>query len=385
MLRALFVFATLGLLTVAGQAHAYPPEWTQYDPVSTDVVKDQTIGKTQELLEERGSVECIACHGETQDEYTGVIDTGEIIQATMSAALSCMNWELKGACIWMTCAVPPACVFDTSIKVQNHVPDIVIQSYDRANGEPWTESQDINQVSQGTSDSSWVTTMISWVEKSYSVTEVAGGRSSEAVKHDHVNLDFKLVDAYGNPAVVAFNALAKGTFGMVCAGRTYPFFPYYISNLDSIAWRWNLPEIFYPQSWAVFTPAYNLGTATNNYGSIYPRIGFLTQADGLKSGVVTAFRAMHFITRTSEPHLYFSIGEPGEPGYWPAPPLDQNDQETGVFQMLYPDKESSCQQFPLSATPSPTKRSDDGSYVWNFWKAYKCCERVGQTLVWHSG
>ena len=384
MLRMLRVIAALGLLLVVGQAHAYPPEWTNYDPASTDAVKAQTMGNTQALLEERGSIECIACHGETNDQYSGVINSADIIQETMSAALSCMNWDLKGACIWMTCLVPPACVFDTSVKVENFVPDMVIQSYDRANGEPWTESQDINQVSQGTSDSRWVTTMISWVE-SVPISEVAGGRSSEAVKHAHVNLDFKLVDAYGNPAVIAFNALAKSTFGLVCAGRTNPFFPYFISNLDSIAWRWNIPEIFYPQSWAVFVPAYNLGTATHKYGSIYPRTGFLTQADSLKSGVVTAFRAMHFITRTSEPHLYFTIGQPSEPGYWPAPPLDKDNKKTGMFQMLYPEKESSCQQFPLSATPSPSKRSLDGSYVWNFWKAYKCCERVGQTLVWHSG
>lgn len=81
----------------------------------------------------------------------------------------------------MTCAVPPLCVFKTSVKVQNHVPDIVIQSYDRANGEPWTESQDINQVSQGTSDSSWVTTLISWVE-SVPINKVAGGQSTESTK-----------------------------------------------------------------------------------------------------------------------------------------------------------------------------------------------------------
>jgi integrating conjugative element protein (TIGR03756 family) len=381
---SLLIFTAFGLMTVAGQAHAYPPEWTNYDPVSTDVIKTQTIGNTQKLLEERGSVECIACHGETDDQYSGVINSAEIIQSTMSAALSCMNWELRGACVWMTCAVPPLCVFKTSVKVQNHVPDIVIQSYDRANGEPWTESQDINQVSQGTSDSSWVTTLISWVE-SVPINKVAGGQSTESTKNKHVNLDFKLVDAYGNPAVIAFNTLAQSSFGLACAGRTHPFYPYFISNLDSIAWRWNLPEIFYPQSWAVFVPAYKLGSHSNMYGSIYPRTGFVTQADPLKTGVVTAFRAMHFITRQNEPHLYFTIGQNSEPGYWPAAPLDQNDGDTGLFQMLYPDKESSCQKFPMSGTPSPSKRSTDGSYVWNFWKAYKCCERVGQVLVWHSG
>ncbi|WP_303287770.1 TIGR03756 family integrating conjugative element protein [Marinobacter sp. SS8-8] len=378
------LLASVWLLLASGWAVGYPSDWTNYNPSSTDAVRDTTIGSTQQLLEQRGTVECIACHGETNDQYSGVINTIDITQQTMAAAMSCMDWELRGACVWMSCVVPPICTFTTSTKVKNFVPDLVVQSYDRANGEPWTESQDINQVSQGTSDSSWVTTMISWVEN-YNVTEVRGGQSNEAVKNDHVNLDFKLVDAYGNPALIAYNAMATGLFGMVCSGRSFPFFPYYISNLDSIAWRWNLPELFYPQSWAVGVPAYNLGTMTNNYGSIFPRMGFLTQADGLKSAVLTSFRAMHFITRTFEPHLYFSIGQPSEDGYWPAGPLDQNDKDTGVFQMLYPDNESSCAQFPMSAMPGPSKRSSDGSYVWNFWKAYKCCQRVGQTLVWHSG
>lgn len=51
---SLLIFTAFGLMTVAGQAHAYPPEWTNYDPVSTDVIKTQTIGNTQKLLEERG-------------------------------------------------------------------------------------------------------------------------------------------------------------------------------------------------------------------------------------------------------------------------------------------------------------------------------------------
>ena len=382
MKRYLLILFSLGLLAIAGQASAYPAEWTSYDPASTDVIRDSTMGSTQQQLDDRnGQLECISCH--TPTGYNGVINSLEIVEQTMSAALSCMDWQVRGACVWMSC-VGPICGFTISIKVKNHVPDLVVQSYDRANGEPWTESQDINIISQGTSDSSWVTTMISWVED-YNVQEVRGGRSNEAVAHDHVNLDFKLVDAYGNPALIAYNALASGLFGMVCAGRTFPFFPYYISNLDSIAWRWNLPELFYPQSWAVGVPAYNLGTWSNTYGSIYPRMGFLTQADPLKSAVVTTFRAMHFITRANEPHVYFSIGLPADDGYWPEGPLDQNDEDTGVFQMLYPDDESSCNQFPMSAMPGPSKRSSDGSYVWNFWKAYKCCQRVGDNLVWHSG
>jgi len=130
---------------------------------------------------------------------------------------------------------------------------------------------------------------------------------------------------------------------------------------------------------------WDLGTNYNNYGAIYPRHGFMTAQDPLKAAVLSAFRAAHVITRYAEPHLYYTIGQPETDGYWPAEPLDQDDSDTGMFQMLYPKKDSTCAQFPYSATPSISRRPTDGNYVWNFWKAYKCCKQQGQRLIYHTG
>lgn len=319
------------------------------------------------------------------EEYSGVINTSEVIQATMSASMSCMEWEFSGVCVWMTCTpVPPACSYSTSIKVKNHVPDLLFQSYDRSKGEPYTESQTINSTFQGDADSSWVTSLISLVED-YEVDGVRGGQSTEAKKDKHANLTFKLVDAYGNPAILAFNSMANSSSGTICESKLTPFFPYYISNLDSVAWRWNIPEMFYPQSWTPIFNEYELGTYENNYGPIYPRHGFMTAQDPLKSAVLSSFRAAHFITRNAEPHVYMTIKQSSQDGYWPSEPLDQNDRSTGTWQMLYPQKENTCHQFPYESSPSGERRSQDGSYIWNFWKSYKCCEREGQTLIYHTG
>lgn len=369
---------------ISSDAFAFPDAWTDFNPNDLNGARNETMGNTQDLLEARGSVECIACHGETDDNYSGVINTVEITQQTMSAALSCMNWEVRGICIWMSC-FGPFCSIQTNLKVKNHVPDLVVQSYDRANGEPWTESQDINQVSQGDADSSWVSTIIGWIED-FDVDSVGirGGVSTEGKKDQHANLNYKLVDAYGNPALIAYNALAQSTFGLACAGRTFPFFPYFISNLDSIAWRWDVPEMFYPQSWAPLITTYDLGNSANNYGAIYPRHGFMTAQDPLKAAVLSAFRAAHVITRAGEPHLYYTIQMSAE-GYWPSASLNQNDRDTGIWQMLYPKKDNDCQRFPYSGNPSISRRSSDGNYVWNFWKSYKCCQRAGQRLIHHTG
>lgn len=384
----------LTLIGLSQGAYSYPESWEEFNPNDLNAARDETMGNTQQLLEERGSVECIACHGEVDDEYEGVMDSLEISSATMNAALSCLDWEVRGVCIWMTCVLV-ACEFDYSIKVKNFVPELTVQAYDRANGEPWTESQDINQISQGDADSSWVTTIIGWIEN-YDVDDIGirGGVSTEGSKKQHANLNFKLVDAYGNPAIEAFNELAEST-GYVCGGTTTMFFPYYISNLDSIAWRWDVPEMFYPQSWLPLIQQWDLGSGstaslgfqskTNNYGAIYPRHGFMTAQDPLKAAVLSVFRAAHFITRSGEPHLYFSIDEDDEQGYWPPDPLDQDDSDTGQWQMLYPDEEDGCRSFPYSSSESASKRSTDGSYIWNFWRAFKCCEQEGAVLIFHAG
>ena len=143
--------------------------------------------------------------------------------------------------------------------------------------------------------------------------------------------------------------------------------------------------MFYPRSFVRMVRIYARDTTYNNYGAIYPRHEFMTAQDPLKSAVLAAFRAAHVIPRYAEPHLYYTVGQPATDGYWPYGPLDQNDGNTGEFQMLYPKTDTSCAKFPYSGDPSFVRRSGDGSYIWNSWKAYKCCKRQGQKLIYHTG
>lgn len=381
MKNILIVFITL---VWSCSTFAMPP--SSFDPSVLDSAKTSTIGNTQNLLQKRGSVECLSCHPRTAVNYPGVITTADIMQATLDADYrACMEWEPVGVCIWMTCVLV-ACDFQASVKVKNYVPELLVQAYDRANGEPWTESQNLNEISQGDADSSWVTKIIGMLE-SFDVSSVGvrGGTSTQAKGDKHANLKFKLVDAYGSPGSIAY--LAANSTGYVCEGVTTPFFPYYISNLDSIAWRWDVPEMFYPQSLAAVVSfgIWDLGGLSNNYGPIYPRHGFMMTTDPVKASVLASFRAAHFITRDFAPHLYFSINEGSRDGWWSPGPLEKDRPTTGKWQMLYPNKETTCESFPYSAQPSGSRRSTDGSYVWNFWREYKCCERKGAVLVFHSG
>jgi integrating conjugative element protein (TIGR03756 family) len=374
----------LFIFLISPNTFAYKDYWKKYDGTNLTPIRDDTIGKTQSTMQGQDD-KCNECHGATTEEYSGVMDSLDISKATMSAALSCLDWEVRGVCVWLTCVLL-ACDLDVSIKVKNFVPELTMQSYSRANGEPWSESQNVNHITKGDAGSSWVTKIISWIE-GFDVKQVGieGGTSTTGSKRLQENLDFKLVDAYGNPAIEIFNSLIAET-GYACGGTTTMFFPYYISNLDSIAWRWDVPEMFYPQSLLPLLTNNDLtGGSSNNYGPVFPRHGFTVSQDPLKTAVLSIYRSAHFITRSSEPHLYFSIDEGSGQGYWPPGPLDKDDENTGKFQMLYPQAEDSCRTFPYGKNESKNMRSDDGSYIWNFWRAFKCCEREGAVLIYHSG
>lgn len=317
------------------------------------------------------------------DDNNGVISTVEIVEHTMGAALSCMDWEPVGACVWMTCAAI-FCTFDVTIKVKNFAPDLVMQAYNYGADEPWEDSEEINEIAQSDPDSSFVKSLISAVENfDLSDFTLNGGFTSPGHKLHHANLHHRAVDGYGNPALVAYMALADAMFGLVCAPETTPLMPYFISNLDSVSWRWGVPEILYPQGLGF--GIYDLGSPTNNYGNIYPRTSMTTQQDTFKTSVLGVFRAAHIVTRGGQGHIYQEVPRDGGQGFFAPDPLTEGDDESGMFQMLYPDVESSCRSFPYGGEPSASKRDTKTQYVWNFWRAYKCCDKGGAKLIYSVG
>jgi len=318
-------------------------------------------------------------------EFDGEINTIEVGLQTMGAALSCIEWRAVGGCAWIKCRwLPvPSCNPTVTIRIKHYIPETLVQVYDRGFGEPWIESQLINSLA--VSDADGLATKaaldISTSAGGYNQGYVEGGKSTSASPERVTNLRFKLVDVYGNPALPAFNNLLA-TYGLSCATSTKPFVPLFISNLDVAAWRFNTLERFFYQSSDVITRIFDLeDSLANNYGGIYPRHGFVTQHDDLKAAVLTAYRAMHFITRKNQGHVYLSIHQDNQEGFWAPDPLEKGAGRTGKWQMLYPDDEDSCREFPMGVKESANKRSQDGSYVWNFWREYECCKRGGQFYV----
>ena len=151
-----------------------------------------------------------------------------------------------------------------------------------------------------------------------------------------------------------------------------------MSALDTVAWRYNVPEAVYPE--ALIPGMREIGdrTSLNLWGAVYPRGGFLHQTDDYMSGAVIAQRAGDVVTRRGQIHVYQPLLATARDGYWPAGELVEGDASTGKWQELTPTMSSSCAAFPHS---NQRIQALQGNYAWALWRPYSCCQRRGQIFL----
>jgi hypothetical protein len=231
------------------------------------------------------------------------------------------------------------------------------------------------------------------------------------------------------------------TWQGLCPSDTTMFSPYYLSGLNVPAWRFKIPEIADPRTYIPFSKRTTVGeffpgtvggprelleglAEMQNYGSVYPRNGYLLQADPVKAAAVTAFRAAHVVTRRQQAHVYRyaapenrrriremdatynALDSRLDSRAETTMQLEPYLQETGRWQLIYTkggEEDNSCHRFgapevnppieanvntlnPLanndeSAFPaqwSDNRRSEDGAYVFNLWRRYRCAPEPGK-------
>ncbi len=275
-----------------------------------------------------------------------------------SSALSpdCLSYRVVGVCYWLYCT-NFGCSVRTSAKVRHYIPDAVVSSYSDTGVNPWTEvafMSDPNSTAQ------------------------AGGDGTTNQDHENNLAKFKNADVIGHPAGAAFSKFA-GQSGHICAGAGTPYVPYLLSTLDTIAWRYNIPESVYPESLIPGMREIGSRITVNLWGDVYPRGGFLHQADDYKSGAVVAERAGDVVTRPGQVHVYQPLLAKPQDGYWPAGPLMESDATTGKWQELTPTLSPICAVFP---NVHLHVQATDGGYAWALWRPYSCCQREGQVFLY---
>lgn len=287
--------------------------------------------------------------------FSGTAAAIDSISITASAASpDCIQYQVVGVCYWLLCT-PFGCHVKTSAKVRHYIPETVVSSYGNTGLNPWLEVAPLGAPNPTAQD---------------------GGNGTTNHNAENEMSVFKNVDVIGHPATL-LNHLA-GVTGYVCKSATIPYVPYFLSTLDTAAWRMGIPEVAYPQSLIPGVREVGSLFTASLWGNVYPREGFLHQTDDYKAAAVMAQRAGDVVTRIGQVHVYQPILALPSPGYWPPGPIIEGNILTHKWQELTPTLSPSCAVFPNDGF---NVQSQDGGYAWALWRPYSCCQRRGQTFL----
>lgn len=288
------------------------------------------------------------------------ITTPQIIASALSP--ECLQYRVVGICYWLLCT-PVGCTVKTSVKVKHNIPELVVSAYSHPGDNPWREMALTDAGTSGT---------------------LSGGDTNPRITNSKTKIRFKDSAAIGHPADAAFTAFL-GTFGYSCSSSVVPFQPYFLSTLDTLAWRSGVPEMLYPEA---LTPGLReVGQPGDLWGNVYPRAGALGQTHDYKTGAVVAQRAADIVTRAGQPHVYLPLVPVPRPGYWPPAPVMEGIPGNHTWQMLAPQMSAHCARFPdrSIADTYADRLSTNGNYAWTLWRPYSCCQRRGQTFLGSTG
>ena len=299
------------------------------------------------------------------------VDTASIVQSAWSQ--DCLQYRVVGVCLWLRCT-PFGCSVRSSVKVGHYIPELVVSSYQNTGKNPWRDVAFMSP-SNGNARGGGVT------------AEGADAASSTGEDGIHNSLRFKNGDAIGHPAATLFSQFA-GQWGYTCSTPARPLQPYFLSVLDTYAWREGLPEKVYPQALTPGLREVRQGLL-NRWGNVYPRAGFVTQSNDYKAAAVVAQRVADLVTRNGQPHVYTPLvpRTRSSRGVWAPPPVKEGDKDTHKWQRLTPAMTRSCAVFP-DRGPAASFRghlAQQGDYAWALWRPYSCCKKRGQKLLSHTG
>lgn len=281
------------------------------------------------------------------------LTTATLLPSTLSP--DCLDYRVVGVCYWLQCT-PFGCRVRTSVKVRHYIPDAVVSAYSNTGQNPWLEVRPMgipNPMAK------------------------AGGDGTTNQEHENNLAKFKNADVIGHPGGAVFSQFANAS-GYSCKGAGSAFAPYFLSTLDALSWRNNVPEMMYPESLVPGQREIGNRSSLNLWGTVYPRGGFLHQADDYKAAAVIAQRAGDIVTRRGQPHVYQPLLARASAGYWPAGALLESDAKTGKWQALTPRLSPSCAVFPHT---TPLVQAKQGDYAWALWRPYSCCRKRGQVLL----
>ena len=289
--------------------------------------------------------------------FASAFTTASLTVDTVSAVPSCLKFKVVGVCPKIICDAW-GCHPIVVPKIQEYLPDLVVTVYPRVGEDPWMEMNATLDVADHAAGA-----------KLFSATHpglnLESGEANSAGNHDD-DVEFREVDVIGNPGLFAF------PFGL--RGQATPLMPYYQSQLDAVEWRSGLLEQAYSDSWI---PGSNeVGQMLiNDWGSVYPRSGFVMQPDIAKASAVIAVRGASIATsQTAHVGAINLEGKPCEDDECQTAGEIKAHSEKAEWQRIVPDNPLKCESSISDGDQSWTQgNSDQQSFAWIVWRQYTAC------------
>lgn len=281
--------------------------------------------------------------------------SAHIAAASAEAALECTDYCVVGACSWLVCGLF-GCTIETSLKVAHNRPDLIVSTYNQPGDIPYKEA--------GVVYGHFLNAVGNTAFSSF-----GGMEGGEYRANANMNQQKKENPALAFKEASIISSLFSGIdVHYMCDSAAGPFQPFYQSELDAIAWRFNT-DAFHYKSWL---PGVNeVGDwPLYSFGSVYPRTGFIIQNDDVKASEVIAGRSMAVLVDGGMGHVRrpFTNEDAGQKEH------EIVDNPT-PWQPIYPHAESSCMALGECNDPAwlANHHSDDGRRGWVYWTRYQCC------------
>ena len=229
------------------------------------------------------------------DAPSTTLSTPEIM-ASLTPDPSCLNYCVTGVCVWLKCSLT-GCRIRTSPRVSHYNPDLVVSVYDQPGNNPWAEAEWLI--------SHWEKQMANVLVGLFHGTDAGGGHRTEGGNTStDQSLRFKEATAIGHP--LSSLSQAGGQTGLFCPSEATAFVPYFSSSFDSLTWRLGLPEMLYLHNLLPGRRVVGAGI-WQQWGSVWPRTGFINQKDDAKAAAVVAQRVGNIVTQSHQPHVYVPL------------------------------------------------------------------------------
>ena len=298
------------------------------------------------------------------------INTAQILQRSLHALSSCLNWRWIGNCIWSQCDLL-GCEVQTSMKVLHYIPDLLVTVQRTPSDIPWIE---MRTALSGT-HSETISSALRFISP-YRFVRSGGDVATSTDLARNGDVKFFEASVFGHP----LETIPFHTDRFFCRSSTQAGKPYYQSSVDVVAWRFAPLESVNPV--ALVPGRREIGaTMSNSWGAVYPRSGFVTQQSPVRAAAVIAQRACDIVIGLRGQHIALDLKSP-EP-YTKVPAhLDERDPATGLWQMISPIVDPTCDLFGIDDPNWDVGRTDAArAFIWNLWRPYECCERRGSTYL----